>query len=71
MTFPVEAYYDRCRPLIEATREVVENLLAAHPASSLDTLYVTGGGSELPPVARILRESFRPQGAPFGLYALG
>jgi hypothetical protein len=43
--------------LIEATREVVENLLAAHPAQ-LDTLYVTGGGSELPPVARVLRESF-------------
>lgn len=58
VTFPVEAYYDRCRPLIEATREVVENLLAAHEASSIDTLYVTGGGSELPPVARILRESF-------------
>ena len=37
---------------------MVENLLAAHSTSPLDTLYVTGGGSELPPVARILRENF-------------
>jgi len=44
--------------MIESTRVVVENLLAAHPASSLDTLYVTGGGAELPPVARVLRENF-------------
>lgn len=58
VTVPVEKYYERCRPLIESTRTVVENLLAAYPDSQLDTLYVTGGGSELPPVARILRESF-------------
>jgi molecular chaperone DnaK (HSP70) len=58
VTIPVDAYYERCRPLIESTREVVENLLAAHPDSTLDTLYVTGGAAELPPVARILRENF-------------
>jgi molecular chaperone DnaK (HSP70) len=58
VTILAEAYYERCRPLIEATRAVVENLLARHSESSLDTLYVTGGGAELPPVARILRESF-------------
>jgi molecular chaperone DnaK (HSP70) len=58
VTIPVETYYERCRPLIESTRTVVENLLASHPGLQLDTLYVTGGGSELPPVARILRESF-------------
>jgi molecular chaperone DnaK (HSP70) len=58
VTIPAEAYYERCRPLIESTRTIVENLLAAHPDSQLDTLYVTGGGSELPSVARILRESF-------------
>jgi molecular chaperone DnaK (HSP70) len=54
----VDAYYERCRPLIESTRVVVENLLAAHSEGALDTLYVTGGAAELPPVARILRESF-------------
>lgn len=58
VTVPVDAYYERCRPLIESTREVVESLLAAQPDLPLDTLYVTGGGSELPPVARILRETF-------------
>lgn len=58
VTIPLETYYERCRPLIESTRAIVENLLAAHPDSQLDTLYVTGGGSELPSVARILRESF-------------
>jgi len=29
-----------------------------HTDQQLDTLYVTGGAAELPPVARILRESF-------------
>jgi molecular chaperone DnaK (HSP70) len=37
---------------------MVEKLLAAHSETLLDTLYDTGGGSELPPVARILRETF-------------
>jgi molecular chaperone DnaK (HSP70) len=58
VTIPVDLYYERCRPLIEATRKVVEDLLAARSPRPLDTLYVTGGGSEFPPVARILRESF-------------
>jgi molecular chaperone DnaK (HSP70) len=58
VTFPVDLYYDRCRPLIEATRVVVDRLLTTHPDAQLDTLYVTGGGSELPPVARVLRETF-------------
>jgi molecular chaperone DnaK (HSP70) len=54
----VDAFYERCRPLVEASRGVVENLLAAHPDRAIDTLYLTGGGSELPSVARILRETF-------------
>jgi molecular chaperone DnaK (HSP70) len=58
VTIPVDAYYERCRPLIEATREMVENLIAMKAEGVLDTLYVTGGGSELPPVARVLRETF-------------
>ena len=58
VTIPAEVYYERCRPLIESTRATVENLLAAHAECTLDTLYVTGGGSELPSVVRILRESF-------------
>jgi molecular chaperone DnaK (HSP70) len=58
VTIPVEDYYERCRPLIEQTRAVVDHLLEAHAERPLDTLYVTGGAAELPPVARILRESF-------------
>ena len=54
----VDAFYERCRPLVEASRRVAENLLAAHPDHAIDTLYLTGGGSELPPVARVLRETF-------------
>jgi len=58
VTIPVDVYYERCRPLIEATREVVERILLTHTDGELDTLYVTGGGSELPAVGRVLRETF-------------
>ena len=54
----VDAFYERCRPLVEASRKVVEDLLAAHRDHAIDTLYLTGGGSELPSVARVLRETF-------------
>ncbi|MBY0506018.1 MAG: Hsp70 family protein [Bryobacteraceae bacterium] len=47
------------RPRIERSIEVVEGLVKAlGPAGSIDALYVTGGGSELPLVSRMLRESF-------------
>jgi molecular chaperone DnaK (HSP70) len=52
------AFYECCRPLIESTRRVVEDLLEANPDLPVESLYVTGGGSELPPVARILRENY-------------
>jgi molecular chaperone DnaK (HSP70) len=58
VSIPVDSFYERCRPLIESSRTVTENLLAAHSDQVIDTLYLTGGGSELPPVARILRETF-------------
>ncbi len=58
ISIPVDEFYERCRPLIEQSRHVAENLLAAYPEQLIDTLYLTGGGSELPPVARILRETF-------------
>jgi molecular chaperone DnaK (HSP70) len=53
-----DAFYEQCRPLVEGSRQVVEDLLAAHPQQEVDTLYLTGGGSELPSVARVLRETF-------------
>jgi molecular chaperone DnaK (HSP70) len=54
----VDPFYEQCRPLVESSRKVVEDLLAAHPDQTIDTLYLTGGGSELPPVGRVLRETF-------------
>ena len=58
VSIAVDDFYERCRPLIENSRAVVEAMLAAHADCGIDTLYLTGGGSELPPVARILRETF-------------
>jgi molecular chaperone DnaK (HSP70) len=57
ITVPIGEYYERCRPLLEETVHLVEDLLAGH-AAELDALYVTGGGSELPLVARVLKETF-------------
>ncbi len=58
VSIAVTPYYERCRPLIERSVEVVQELIAAHPGRSIETLYVTGGGSELPAVARVLKETF-------------
>jgi molecular chaperone DnaK (HSP70) len=57
-TVAVSQYYERCRPLVEETLRVVDDLLAAHSSLSMEALYVTGGGSELPVIGRILRERF-------------
>jgi hypothetical protein len=58
VTVPVADYYERCRPLVEETLHVVEDLLEAQGATDIAALYVTGGGSELPIVGRVLREHF-------------
>jgi len=54
-TVAVADFYHRCRPLLEpslaATRRLAED-------AGIDVLYITGGGSELPLVARVLREEF-------------
>ena len=55
VTVPAAAYYEQCRPLVEETVRTVSALVSHEP---IDALYVTGGGSELPLVARMLRESF-------------
>ena len=55
VTIPVPAYYERCRPLVEETVRAVSALIGDQP---MEALYVTGGGSELPLVARMLREDF-------------
>jgi molecular chaperone DnaK (HSP70) len=58
VTVQAAEYYEQCRPLIEETLRVVEDLLATHVSGDLEALYVTGGGSELPVVGRVLKERF-------------
>jgi molecular chaperone DnaK (HSP70) len=71
VSLPVALFYERCHPLVEETLHATEDLLEAHgygPSGSstaaqagkqhLEALYVTGGGSDLPIVARMLREVF-------------
>lgn len=52
---PVADYYEKCRPLLERTVEATSRLAADR---DIDVFYITGGGSELPLVARVLRETF-------------
>lgn len=58
ISIPISDYYERCRPMLEETVNMVEDLLAVQNATDLDALYVTGGGSELPLVGRVLKEKF-------------
>ena len=53
----VSEFYDLARPLVEETIATAEDLVATHEGQ-FDALYVTGGGSELPLVSRMLRERF-------------
>jgi molecular chaperone DnaK (HSP70) len=55
---PAADYYESCRPLVEETLHVVDDLLLKTGHGHLETLYVTGGGSELPMVNRMLKERF-------------
>jgi molecular chaperone DnaK (HSP70) len=59
VVIPAADFYERCRPLIDRTVEATERLLGRQDGSRrADALYVTGGGSEMPMVARMLREVF-------------
>lgn len=59
ITVSAADYYDRCRPLIEKTIAATSHLVDSHDSDKqLDALYVTGGGSELPIVSRMLKEVF-------------
>jgi molecular chaperone DnaK (HSP70) len=53
----VSDFYDLAKPLVEETIAAAEDLLSKH-SGDFGALYVTGGGSELPLVARVLREKF-------------
>ena len=55
---PVSEFYETARPLVAETIAVAEDLCAKHLEGEFEALYITGGGSELPLVARALRERF-------------
>lgn len=55
VTVMVNDFYESCRPLLEDSLAITSRLAAA---SEIDAVYITGGGSELPLVARVLRERF-------------
>lgn len=64
LSFSVDKYYQRCAPLIRETLQIVKDTLKRagqrqpdHPFT-IDTLYVVGGGSAMPAVARVLREKY-------------
>jgi len=59
ITVSAAEYYERCRPLIERTIAATEHLAQSYDDEKrIDALYITGGGSELPMVARMLKEIF-------------
>jgi hypothetical protein len=55
---PVPDFYEQARPLMQETIDATEELLRPYQDGGFDALYVTGGGSELPLVSRVLRERF-------------
>jgi molecular chaperone DnaK (HSP70) len=54
-TVSVADFYEQCRPLLEESLHATARMAERQ---EIEVLYVTGGGSELPLVARVLREEF-------------
>lgn len=57
VSIPVDVFYNSCRPLIQQTIDAAEKLLDSQGVR-IDSVYITGGGSELPLVSRMLKEVF-------------
>jgi molecular chaperone DnaK (HSP70) len=57
VVLPVSEFYEMAKPLVEETIAAAEDLVSLYQGQ-FDALYITGGGSELPLVARLLRERF-------------
>lgn len=55
---PVADFYELARPLMQETLDAAEELISRYSDGQFEALYITGGGSELPLVARVLRERF-------------
>jgi molecular chaperone DnaK (HSP70) len=65
VTVPVSDFYDACAPLVERTLETMTPLMSRMDDESLGPalddvagIYVVGGASELPVIARTLRQRF-------------
>lgn len=62
VTIPVADYYEKCAPLVARTFDTIDTLLAQCGATdgdgAVDAVFMIGGASELPLVARRLRERF-------------
>jgi molecular chaperone DnaK (HSP70) len=69
VTIPVTDFYERCEALVEETVHAVTDLTSR--TQSLEAIYVTGGGSELPLVARLAAGNLRPQGQTQPVYPRG
>ncbi|MDX1982637.1 MAG: Hsp70 family protein [Bryobacteraceae bacterium] len=54
---PVSDFYDRAAVYVDETIQLVNDLLEKHGAE-VDSLYLTGGGSALPLVARRVKDTF-------------
>jgi molecular chaperone DnaK (HSP70) len=55
------AFYERCRPLVERTITTLEEAIQGQDWRAVAALYVVGGASALPLVARVLRERYGRQ----------
>lgn len=58
VTIGAKRFYEACTPLMERTLSVLEKLLEGHGLSEVAGLYVVGGASSLPVVARRLRDLY-------------
>jgi molecular chaperone DnaK (HSP70) len=52
------AFYERCQPLVERTLATLEEAMHGLDQGAVAALYVVGGASALPVVARLLRERY-------------
>jgi molecular chaperone DnaK (HSP70) len=67
VAIPVNDFYEECRPLIESTIEAMEEVMsksaraAGYDLHESAAVYLVGGSSDLPLVARLLREKYGRQ----------
>ena len=59
VSMPADLFYKSCRPLIQRSIDATQQLLDSQDSDKrVDAVYITGGGSELPLVPRMLKEVF-------------